>query len=99
MPDEGKPATGPLIMEQMVQLVSVMDDLRQIFETHTGAAVQHRETELQKFEDLSKDIHYYGSQLVKVYHDLNANVRHLTELLERAQLHEEEQLAEQDKAA
>jgi hypothetical protein len=83
MPNDGKPATGPLIMEHIVQIESTMDDLRTLFETHTGAAVQHRVTELKAIEDLTKDLHYYGDQLIKVYHDLNKNLRRLSEQLDR----------------
>ena len=83
MPDNGKPATGPLIMEQVVQIESTMDDLRQLFEAHAGAAVLHRKTELKAIEDLHKDTQYYGDQLIKVYHDLNKNITRLNEQLDQ----------------
>lgn len=93
MPDSGKPATGPLIMEQVVQIVSTMEDLRKLFEVHTGAAAQHRAIVLKELDEIHKDLHYYGGQLIKSYHSINTSLRRLTEQLDRERLAEEERLA------
>jgi hypothetical protein len=82
MPDNGKPATGPLILQHVIQTESTIADLLKLFEAHAGAAVEHRKTELKAIEDLHKDYHYYGDQLIKVYHDLNKNIKRLNEQLD-----------------
>jgi hypothetical protein len=42
MPDNGTPATGPLIVQHVIQIESTMNDLRQLFEAHAGAASRPR---------------------------------------------------------
>ncbi|MDQ2995440.1 MAG: hypothetical protein M3R61_00065 [Chloroflexota bacterium] len=98
MPDSTNPATGPLIMEQVIQIAATMQALTQLLETHTGAAADHRKAELQAIEDLRKDTAYYGDQLIRAYHNLNARVRVLTEQID-ARGHTERELAAHLEAA
>jgi septal ring factor EnvC (AmiA/AmiB activator) len=93
MPDSTKPATGALIMEQAVQIESTVAEILQMLQTHTGAAVTRQATLEKQIGDLTKDTHYYGDQLIKVYHDLNKNLRRLSEQLDRVLVDEEDRAA------
>lgn len=84
MPDSKAPATGALIMEQVLQVDSTTKQLLQLAESHASAAIAHRKAELQALEDLTKDTHYYGDQLIRAYHTLNTKIRQMSERLDAA---------------